>query len=89
MNVTISFIEKIAGKDDKFVLTTVVTGLYPSYQAGQNVWLQISDRQDHTKDMKLTQYKILDVCHSLRDTVHRTLGAMSYLGMEVYVRKLA
>lgn len=93
MEIIISFIEKI-GKDENFIMTIGVD-VYPSYKAGDYIFLQKTNTDDHSKDMKVTQYKIEDVTHSVREHTSKNfrseknvLGIVNFLGLEVYVREI-
>lgn len=94
MEIHVSFIEKI-GEDETFILTSYLD-VYPSYQAGQTLFLQITNHDDGEKSMRLTKFKITDVIHSLREnsdkrsrTYENPMGIKSYMGMEIYVKRIS
>lgn len=94
MEIHVSFIEKI-NQDETFILTSYLD-IYPSYQVGQTLFLQITNHDDGEKSMRLSRFKITDVVHSVREntdkrsrTHENPMGIKTYMGMEVYVRKLS
>ena len=97
MDISLAFIEKyvVDGKiEENFILTTYVN-VPPTYKASDTLFLQITNREDETKSKRTTEYKIVDVKHSIRETTSRNnkslinpLGIVVHMGMEVYVREV-
>ena len=95
MEIALAFIEKyiVRGEvHENFILTSYVD-VYPSYKAGDKLFLQITNREDETKSKKLTEFKITDVVHSIRENTSRNarseknpMGITVHMGMEIYVR---
>lgn len=93
MEIAIAFIENTS-EGENFVLTTYCN-LYPSYKAGDILFLQITNREDETKSKKTTKYMIVDVHHSIRENTSRNskseknpLGITVFMGLEVYVKEV-
>jgi hypothetical protein len=87
MEVIVSFIERWKTEDkinEKFIMT-ITTEIYPSYKTGDTVVLQITNDGNHEKSMKITEYVITNVIHSVHEKVTLHKGVKYLMGMEVHV----
>lgn len=72
----------IEGENDHIFTCDLNT--YPNYKAGDKLFLQDTT---HETPMKLSEYKILDIHHSLRNRSVLGSGA-TIASIEIYVRKI-
>lgn len=74
--------EKIMGEDYPF---------YPTYKAGEILFLRTTVKGVPDKNKSLTQYRIVDIHHSIHQ--HFNSGStlapvITFVNLEVYVRKI-
>ena len=89
--VTIMFCEKDA--EDEILLNHYMD-YYPSYQAGQTIWLEVNsigEMPEGIEKIPLAEYKILKVSHSIRHSWSYTKGVvdnMAHDKIEVVIEKI-
>jgi len=80
-SVLVSFWEKDTDDEDQDIFSMRTT-IYPSYHAGDTVWLQAS-MCNYTKEMPLTKYKIVEVHHCME-----WFSDIHMIKLEVYVEAI-
>lgn len=61
---------------------------YPPYKAGDTLFLQHITPYLEMDKLRLSQFIVVDVHHSLRTIEKTFLGSTTYASMDVYVRKI-
>jgi hypothetical protein len=92
--VNVSIIELIKTTEDEHHQEKIMeldSPFYPTYKAGEILFLRTTVKGDQDKNTRLTQYKIVDVHHSIYQHFNNSSSLSpltSFVNMHVYVRKI-